>query len=76
MTWSEFTTGVTSYATRLRARFPHVDDETLATINDPVAFVQKVAQTHDLTPLEAREEIDDLLFVESLARQASDIRAV
>ena len=75
MTWTDLTTNVSTYIGQLKTRFPHVDEAALQQAQDPDTLITHVALRHDLTPFEAHQEIDDWLFVEALARQASDLRA-
>ena len=78
MTLNDLTSDVSSYIDRLKTRFPHVDEGALRQVRNPQEVITHVADQHDLTPLEAHQEIDDWLFVEHLARQArraGDLRA-
>ena len=75
MNWTELTQNVTQYVGRLKTRFPNVDEESLCFVTDRDRLVHHVAERHDLTNFEADQEIDDWLFVESLARQATELRA-
>ena len=61
---------------RLQHRFPHVDAGALADpVRDPAELTRHLAQQHDLTLLEASEELHDFLGLADLARQACDLRA-
>ncbi len=52
---------------RAKQRFPHLKRETTPSIErDREGFVSHLANTHHLTLREAREEIEDFLFTESL----------
>lgn len=76
MTWTDLTANMARYVPMLVQRFPNTEPDVLdlhATTAD--TLVAHVADRHDLTRFEARQEIDDLLFVQSLARQAGDLRA-
>jgi len=75
MTWTDLTTNVTHYIDQLKTRFPHVDETALGTVLDRDHLIMHVARRHDLTHLEAHEEIEDWLFIENLARQALEWRA-
>lgn len=58
----------------LKDRFPHLDEKEIARCPPATqAIAEHLAQRHDLTPLEAEEELKDWLFVQSLARQAVDV---
>ena len=74
MTWTDLTANVARYVPILVRRFPNTEPDLLdlhGTSAD--TLVAHVADRHDLTPFEAREEIEDLLFVQDLARQASEL---
>ncbi|MCH2165084.1 MAG: hypothetical protein MK098_10595 [Marinovum sp.] len=75
MVWTDLANNASQYTAKLRERFPLADAKTISTAEDREDLVQNLAQQHDLTLMEVNQEIDDLLFVESLARQASDLRA-
>ena len=75
MNWTELTNNLSRYVDSLKTRFPNLDAEELKTVADRHHLIAHVADQHDMSPLEAHQEIDDWLFVESLARQAPDIRA-
>ncbi|WP_292291075.1 hypothetical protein [Marivita sp.] len=74
MTWTDITENWHTALARLEERFPLLNRDALA---DPPASLSglshHLADTHDLTALEATEELADWLFVESLARQASEM---
>jgi len=72
MTWTDLTTHLTSHISRFKARFPHVDENELRHARDPEKLIDHVARRHDLTRLEALQEIDDWMFIEGLARQAAE----
>lgn len=60
----------------LAKRFPYASAEDLTLIKDePVAMTRVLARSHDLTEPEAREELENFLDLEALARAASDIRS-
>jgi hypothetical protein len=74
MTWSEFSRNWHAALIRLQARFPLLNGETLPRPSDDLEDItRRLADIHDLTPREASEELADLIFVESLARQASEM---
>ena len=76
MTWAEMTSNWGSIITRLQNRFPHIDHAALQTPpQDTRHLTRHLAERHDLTLLEADEELRDWMFVEGLARQAFDLRA-
>lgn len=52
---------------RAKQRFPHLKRETAPSLErDQEGFVNYLADTHQLTLREAREEVKDFLFIESL----------
>ena len=76
MTWAEITENWGNTLHRLQQRFPHIDRSALnAPPPDTSHLARHLAESHDLTVLEAAEELRDWMFVEGLARQAFDIRA-
>lgn len=75
MTLTDLTANVSAFVDRLKTRFPHIDEDTLHSAQDADTVITHVAHSHDLTRLEAHQELEDWLFVESLARQAGDLRA-
>ncbi|MVO14453.1 hypothetical protein [Parasedimentitalea huanghaiensis] len=55
---------------RIQNRFPYLQPALAPSLlQDPEAFVVYLAQTHHLTLTEAKEEVDDFLFVEGLLRE-------
>lgn len=76
MTWTDLTSNWDAALRQLAQRFPHMDTDAVADAPaGPDALAAHVAQTHDLTRLEAREELHDWMFVAGLARQAgADMR--
>ncbi|WP_050927696.1 hypothetical protein [Aestuariivita boseongensis] len=76
MTWSDLTMNWGEWFARIKHRFPNLDDGAMPFAKtDRARFEAYLADTHDLTLNEAREELDDFLFVEQLAREAFDFRA-
>jgi len=72
MTWTDLTENWTATVSRLLDRFPHADRaELLRSADAPEAVVQHVADSHHLTLTEAREEMADWAFIQSLARDGS-----
>lgn len=75
MTWNELAANWGSNIRALMGRFPHADEGALTVVKDkPADLARALADAHDLTELEAREEIEDWMFLQSLARDAADIR--
>ena len=76
MTWSDLTSNWSDIRSRIMTRFPNLDDGAMPFAKtNRERFEAYLAGTHDLTLSEAREELDDFLFVEQLAREAFDYRA-
>ena len=60
---------------RLETRFPLLDCDAMAFPPHSIAsLAHRLAAKHDLTPLEAREELADWLFIKALARQTKKPR--
>ncbi|MEC3862111.1 hypothetical protein VK792_12525 [Mesobacterium sp. TK19101] len=76
MTWHDIVANWSQVVRRLHKRFPQIDSDVL---DEPPLLpqhlTQHLAERHDLTLLEADEELRDWMFVEDLARQAQDMRA-
>lgn len=73
MTWTDITENWTTALAHLEARFPLLSREALEQPpQDLTGLTQHIAVTHDLTDLEASEELADWLFFQSLARQVQD----
>ena len=74
MTWTDITANWHTTVQRLEARFPRLNRDALSQPPECISSLTRhLADTHDLTALEAREELADWLFVESLARRASEM---
>lgn len=55
---------------RIHSRFPYLRGNLAPSLlQDYDAFVAHLAQTHHLTLTEAREEVEDFLYVEGLMRE-------
>ncbi len=71
MSWTSMTDDRSDWFDRLKTRFPYLDDSAA-----PVArqgrdrFETYLTETHNLTLTEAKEEIDDFLYLEFLIREA------
>lgn len=71
MEWSEFTQNWETAFPRAKQRFPNLGDALSSQERtDRTRFEAHLARTHHLTMEEARQELADFLFVESLAREA------
>ncbi len=76
MDWNDISTNWTDSLKRLKSRFPRIDERKLG--QKPVrpdVLAAHLAHQHDLTELEAVEELRDWAFVQSLARQAGELEA-
>ena len=74
--WPDFSSNWSATLDKLRVRVPLVDVEGM--LSRPRALedlTAHIAETHDLTDGEAREELTDWMLIQSLARKAPDIRA-
>lgn len=70
LNWSDLTRDWAASFTRVQRRFPHIEDSAMAFLKqDRARFEAYLADRHQLTLREAREELDDFLFVESLNRE-------
>lgn len=73
MQWTDMTRNWGTWYRRLQTRFPHLDDGAMPYAKvDRSLFEAYLAETHNLSVTEAREEIDDFLFVEKLARECEN----
>ncbi len=75
MTWIDIAQNWPVAQARLETRFPLLDCDALPFPPDSItSLARRLAAKHDLTPLEAREELADWLFIATLARQNEPIR--
>lgn len=76
MNWTDLATDWTTNLQALIKRFPYAQEHDLTAHKDaPNALTDYLAQSHHLTPLEAREELETWMFLQGLAREASDLRS-
>jgi hypothetical protein len=74
MTWTEITENWHVTLDRLERRFPCLNRDTLAQPPETMhGLTHHIADSHDLTPLEAGEALADWVFVETLARQITGL---
>jgi len=74
MKWSDITNDWPSWAERIRDRFPYLEMGPMDRArHDRSAFEAYLARTHNLSLTEAREEIEDFLYIETLARELSQM---
>lgn len=75
MTWIDIAENWRVAQERLETRFPLLDCDALPFPPHSItSLAHCLAATHDLTPLEAREELADWLFIKTLARQTKKPR--
>lgn len=76
MNWTDITREWPRSLRGLRDRFPYFDEKEMSRMpRETTVMAEHLARQHDLTPLEAEEELKDWLYIQSLARQASEIEA-
>jgi len=69
--WTKLTENWSENLQALARRFPHVSAQMLDPLKDePTKISRVIAQTLDLTEPEAREELENLIDLQSLAREA------
>ena len=58
---------------RMQTRFPYLQKKLVPSLlQDREAFIEHLAKTHQLTLTEAREEVEDFLFIEGLLEEVED----
>ncbi len=58
---------------RVKTRFPHIRASNAPSLlDDRDAFVRYLAKAHHLTLNEAKEEVDDFLYIEGLRSELRD----
>lgn len=76
MDWNDISANWNQSLKRLKSRFPRIDESTLARKPvKPEVLAAHLAHQHDLTELEAAEELRDWAYLQSLARQAGELEA-
>lgn len=76
MKWSHLAGDWPHWYERFKTRFPHLDDASMPYVgHDRQRFEAHLARTHHLTLREAREEVDEFLFTETLTHEAMGFRA-
>ena len=76
MDWNDISNNWTDNLQRLKSRFPRLDERVIGRRPlDQRVLAAHLAAQHDLTELEAVEELRDWAFVQSLARQATELEA-
>ncbi len=75
LSWAQFASNWKANLPVLMHRFPHAKAQEFDKGKiSPNALSRVIAQSHDLTEHEAREELDQFLDLQSLARSALDLR--
>lgn len=73
MNWSELTQDWASAYVRAKKRFPNLEDSAMPFLKlDRGRFEAYLAERHQLTLSEAREEFEDFLYIESLNRELGE----
>ena len=76
MAWTKLTENWSENLQAIARRFPHVSAQMLDPLKDELMEISRViSQTHDLTKPEAREELENFIDLQSLARKAADFRS-
>lgn len=76
MNWTDITANWSDSLNQLKSRFPLIDKSAIgAPPKSPDILAAHLARQHDLTPLEAEEELRDWAFIQGLARQAGELQA-
>ena len=69
MTWSDIARNPEPVMPMLKRRFPDLRHSDVTDVGeDKEALAERLARRHDLTPREARDQIEDALFVADLRR--------
>lgn len=74
--WSDIVANWSDHLAGLTARFPRAKPDYLSLHKERIEDVASyLADAHELTLMEAHEEIEHYVLVQTLAREAPDIRA-
>lgn len=77
MKWTDLTADWALWFSKMQLRFPHLEDSAMPFVKqDRIRFEAYLAGVHNLSLHEAHEEIEDFMFVESLALEAAIASAV
>ena len=72
MNWSDITDDWPLWSQRIRNRFPCLEPGAMKrSRHNRAAFEAYLARAHNLSLTEAREEIEDFLYLEALTREVS-----
>lgn len=70
LSWADLSRDCAATLHRIKRRFPHLDDTAMAFLHlDRADFEAHLADSHQLTLTEAREEVADFLYIEALSRE-------
>lgn len=76
MAWNNLTANWSVNLQALARRFPYANARDLDLVKEePMAMTRVIARSHDLTEPEAREELEQFLELQNLARDAADFRS-
>ncbi len=71
LNWNDLTQDWGASYARAKRRFPNLRDKDMALLpKDRKQFEAYLAERHQLTVNEAREELEDFLYIEGLKREA------
>ena len=77
MNWHDLSANWTALQDSFRQRFPNLDMSLFRSPpRDRAALTRELAAAHELTLLEAHQELEEFMTAEDLARQAMDVRAI
>lgn len=69
MNWTDLKTSWTTQTHKLVARFPYLERKAVAAFKgDQTEFAEYLAGSHHLTVSEAKEELEDYMYSEMMAR--------
>ena len=73
MNWADLTRDWGYWFQRIKTRFPNLEDSAMPFLKqDRTRFEHYLADRHQMTLREAREEFEDFLYIETLASEASE----
>ena len=70
MVWQTLSANWGTLAEKLRRRYPALEPSAIGPDTDAQVLVRQLADAHELTLHEAREELEHFLTLEALARRA------
>ena len=75
MEWSDITKDWATWSERIRNRFPRLETTGMDLArHDRPTFEAYLADKHNLSLNEAHEEIDDFLYIETLAHELNSVQ--